>query len=141
MVGLSRVPQIDALPLILVVFSKQRSVEITMPSSTRRGTSAWWASCSVVQARGLISENICGLVDVAVAGGAADAVIAGQGGGVGPVTEVTQSRHRLVETGQGTGPLAGTSQLGSADKRREEENDFSGNVESGTMGDHVEPSR
>lgn len=119
------------LPLTLVVLARQRSVGITVPSSARWGHSRLVSPLEcVVQVRGLVGRDRGGFVDVAVAGGSTDAVVAGRGGGVGSVAEVAQDHDRLVVAGQGTGPLAGAAQCAfGGQEAGQEENSSPGGVE------------
>lgn len=92
----------------------------------------------LVQVGCLIGQDVDDLVDVAVGGGAGDAVVAAEGGPVGAVAKPVQSHHRLRKAGQrprtragAQSPAFGRQQLG------EMVNQFLGNVERGTIGDHV----
>jgi xanthine/CO dehydrogenase XdhC/CoxF family maturation factor len=81
------------------------------------------------------------LIDVAVAGSAGDAVIAGQGGNVGVVAEPAQAQHRLTKAGQRPAVLAGTASTAfGVQQPAEVLGQFAGLVEHGTISNHGEPS-
>jgi Prokaryotic E2 family E len=93
------------------------------------------------QVRGLAGEDLDDLVQVPVGGGPRDAVIAGQGVRAGAVAEPAQHQHGLPEAGQRPAPrgCAAAAPL-SGQQIRGELHQFPGDVERGTIGDHVEPS-
>ena len=94
----------------------------------------------LAQFRRLLCQHRDDLVQVAVGGGPGDAMVAGQRISGGAVAEPAQAQDRLPEAGQcpaaaGGAPAAafGCQQL------RRELGQFPGDVERGTIGDHVEP--
>ena len=95
----------------------------------------------LVQIWRLPGEHRDDLVQVPVGGGPRDAMVAGQRVGGGPVAEPAQPQHRLPEAGQrpAAARSAAAAPLGEQELRGEL-HQFPGNVERGTIGDHVEPS-
>src|SRR5215468_3648810 len=95
----------------------------------------------VGQARGPGCQHGDDLVDVAVGGSPGDAVVAGQCVGGGAVAEPPQRHHGLPKTGQCPAAAWGAAAAAlSGQQLRGELHQFPGNVERGTIGDHVEPS-
>jgi hypothetical protein len=95
----------------------------------------------LVQVRGLFGEHVDDLVPVAVSRGAGYAVVVGQRVRRGAVAEPAHAQHRLAEAAQGPAaargaapPPVGCQQPGDELHR------FPGDVEPGTIADHVEPS-
>nr|WP_245765736.1 hypothetical protein [Nonomuraea jiangxiensis] len=89
----------------------------------------------------LICENLDSLVDVAVGGGPGDAVIAAKLGDVVPAAEPAQHHDRLPEGAQD--PAVFRRAAPSAFFMQEAGdvlNECAGDVERGTMSNHVEPS-
>lgn len=94
----------------------------------------------VVQVGCPFGEHRGGLVDVAVGGGAADAVVGGQVGRAGAVAVVPQNQDGLLVAGQGAASLGGAAPAALCGQELgDEENGFPGDVQGGTIGDHVEP--
>ena len=140
-VGLAGVPQVDGLafdadrllpaPVSLDDLAVQDHVwQALVPGPFQR----------LAQFRRLLCQHRDDLVQVAVGGGPGDAMVAGQRISGGAVAEPAQAQDRLPEAGQcpaaaGGAPAAafGCQQL------RRELGQFPGDVERGTIGDHVEP--
>jgi hypothetical protein len=111
-------------------------------SSAAQKSSAWSRKNDGDLRGRLLRQDLDGLRDVAVGGGAGDAVVAASASTRGAVPELAQRQHRLVPAGQlpapclrGVPAALGRQQPGQVAKQ------FRGDVEHGTIGDHVESLR
>ncbi|GLW13253.1 hypothetical protein Misp01_83810 [Microtetraspora sp. NBRC 13810] len=86
-------------------------------------------------------KNFGSLVDVAVGGGPGDAVIAAEFGDVVLAAEPAQHHDRLPEGAQGSAVFGGAAQSAFiVQEAGDVLNECAGDVERGTMSNHVEPS-
>jgi hypothetical protein len=88
----------------------------------------------------LVCEHLDNLVEVAVAGGAGDPVIAGQVSHLDVLAEPAQSQHCLPKAGQRPAVFAGTATAAfDVEQAAEVLGEFTWHVEHGTIGNHGEP--
>ena len=85
------------------VGADDRAVQVEMGE-----TSSFRVLQHVLEVRRLGCEHLQSLVEAAVGGGEADAVVAGELGHAGAVDEPAQDQHRLPEAGQRAAALTGT---------------------------------
>ncbi len=96
---------------------------------------------SLLQVRGLSCEDVDPFGGVAVGRGAGDAVIAAELGDVAFAPEPPQHQDRLPERGQGAAPFGGAEPAALVVQQSGNVvNERAGDVERGTMSNHVEPS-
>jgi hypothetical protein len=139
-VRLARVPQVDDLAfdadgrLLAPVTRDDRAVQDHMRESGVLGPLQ-----RLVQIWRLPGKHRDDLVQVPVGSGPRDAMVAGQRVWGGPVAEPAQPQHRLPKAGQR--PAAARSAAAAPLGEQELRNwlhQFPGNIERGTIGDHVE---
>jgi hypothetical protein len=129
-------------PLALTVFSRHRPVGMTLPSRITGDRPSWWARFQrLTQIGGQAGQDGDELLQVAAGGGPRDAMVTGERIGAGAVAEPPQPRHCLPKTRQRPAaargaPPAPLSQQQPGSKPQQ----FPGDTERGTIGDHVEPS-
>ena len=96
----------------------------------------------LVQIRGLGSEHIDALVQIAVAGGRRHFGVPGQGGHAGVFAEPAQDQHRLDAGGGGAGTDTGAAAAAFGDQQiGEQDGGGLGHVERGRVSDHVGSAR
>ena len=93
----------------------------------------------LVQVRGLGGEDVSALADIAVGGGAGDAVVAGELLRPGAVAEAAQDQDCLLTAGQRPAPGGGAASEAFHDQQAgDEAKQLRGYVKRGTIGDQAE---
>jgi hypothetical protein len=140
--ALAGVPQVDDLAFYADrgLFAPVAGDDLAVQDHVRESL-VLGAFQGLAQVRGPFCEDVDDLVPVPVGGGPGDAVITGQGVGAGAVAEPPQAQHRLPEAGQRPAALrcATAAPLGGQ-QPGDELRQFPGDVNGGTIDDHVEPS-
>jgi hypothetical protein len=94
----------------------------------------------IAQVRGLVCQHADDLFEVTVSGGTGDAMVAGQRVSASAVAEPPQPQHGLPEAGQRPAAARGAAPPPLREQQhRKVLRQFPGNVERGTVADHVDP--
>jgi hypothetical protein len=141
LVGLARIPGVDGLALdadgllAAAIDGDQSAVQ-----DQERQSLGFGAVESFGQIRRLSCENLDTLVDVAVGGGPGDAVVAAEFGHVALTAEPAHHHDRLPERAQDPAAVRGATQSAFfLQQAGDVLNECAGDVERGTMSNHVEP--
>jgi hypothetical protein len=139
---LSRVPQVDRFAFDAQGFLATAIGGEDFPVEDHVGRALVLGPLQgVVQVWCLPGEHGDDLIQVAVAGGTGDAVVAGQCGDVGVLTEPAQAEHCVAKAGQRPGFLAGAALAAfGVQQPAEVQGQFTRHVEHGTISNHGEPS-
>jgi hypothetical protein len=140
-VGFSGVPEVDGFAfhagglLVAAVGGEDLAVQDQVGQTLLCGLFQGF-----VQVRGLLGEDFDDFVEVAVGGGARDAVISAQSGDIGTLAEPAQAQHGLQVAGQGPAVLAGAASAALVvEQAAHVLGEFPRDVEHGRICDHGEP--